>query len=126
MCGNLFQMSQREGFGFHFVIVYGGRAMGIDKADVLEGCSCLLHGLADSEKAVSYTHLGECSTPSLTYRFGGLPDFFTRQVVGKEWNEVAEEFYILRKTKLSFYRFDHESVSYTHLSEIPVHYNEHG
>ena len=49
MCGNLFQMSQREGFGFHFIIVYGGRAMGIDKADVLEGCSCLLHGLADSE-----------------------------------------------------------------------------
>ena len=43
-------MSQREGFGFHFIIVYGGRAMGIDKADVLEGCSCLLHGLADSEK----------------------------------------------------------------------------
>lgn len=53
MCGNLFQMSQREGFGFHFIIVYGGRAMGIDKADVLEGCSCLLHGLADSEKSPS-------------------------------------------------------------------------
>ena len=51
---------------------------------------------------------GECSTPSLTYRFGGITDFFTRQVVGNEWNEVAEEFYILRKTKLSFYRFDHE------------------
>lgn len=53
MCGSLFQMSQREGFGFHFIIVYGGRAMGIDKADVLEGCSCLLHGLADSEKSPS-------------------------------------------------------------------------
>ena len=32
---------------------------------------------------------GECSTPSLTYRFGGITDFFTRQVVGNEWNEVA-------------------------------------
>lgn len=32
----------------------------------------------------------------------GITDFFTRQVVGNEWNEVAEEFYVLRKTKLSF------------------------
>lgn len=39
---------------------------------------------------------------------GGIADFFTRQVVGNEWNEVAEEFYVLRKTKLSFYQFDHE------------------
>ena len=38
----------------------------------------------------------------------GITDFFTQQVVGNEWNEVAEEFYVLRKTKLSFYRFDHE------------------
>lgn len=32
----------------------------------------------------------------------GYYRLFTRQVVGNEWNEVAEEFYILRKTKLSF------------------------
>ena len=51
---------------------------------------------------------GECSTPSLTYRFGGIADFFTQQIAGNEWNEVAEEFYVLRKTKLSFYQFDHE------------------
>lgn len=38
----------------------------------------------------------------------GYYRLFTRQVVGNEWNEVAEEFYVLRKTKLSFYQFDHE------------------
>lgn len=32
----------------------------------------------------------------------GYYRLFTRQVVGNEWNEVAEEFYVLRKTKLSF------------------------
>lgn len=40
--------------------------------------------------------------------FGGIADFFTQQIAGNEWNEVAEEFYVLRKTKLSFYQFDHE------------------
>ena len=44
----------------------------------------------------------------ITYRFGGIADFFTQQIAGNEWNEVAEEFYVLRKTKLSFYQFDHE------------------
>ena len=49
MCGNLFQMSQREGFGFHFVIVYGSSAVSIHKTDILRGCPCFLHGLADGE-----------------------------------------------------------------------------
>ena len=72
MCGNLFQMSQREGFGFHFIIVYGGRAMGIDKADVLEGCSCLLHGLADSEKeSVSCTGRAGDMVGVITYGSSG-------------------------------------------------------
>jgi len=75
MCGNLFQMSQREGFGFHFVIVYGGRAMGIDKADVLEGCSCLLHGLADSEKeSVSCTGRAGDMVGVITYGSSGEND----------------------------------------------------
>ncbi|MBV3307841.1 hypothetical protein KSV00_05250, partial [Phocaeicola vulgatus] len=50
----------------------------------------------------------DLSGEPLTYRFGGIADFFTQQIAGNEWNEVAEEFYVLRKTKLSFYQFDHE------------------
>jgi len=38
----------------------------------------------------------------------GVLQTFLKQIFGNEWNEVAEEFYVLRKTKLSFYRFDHE------------------
>ena len=49
MDGHLFQMSQCEGFGFHFIIVYGSCAVCIDKADILRGCPCFLHGLADGE-----------------------------------------------------------------------------
>lgn len=79
MCGNLFQMSQREGFGFHFIIVYGGRAMGIDKADVLEGCSCLLHGLADSEKeSVSCTGRAGDMVGVITYGSSGENDAIWR------------------------------------------------
>lgn len=32
----------------------------------------------------------------------GYCRLFTQQIAGNEWNEVAEEFYVLRKTKLSF------------------------
>ena len=58
-------MSQREGFGFHFIIVYGGRAMGIDKADVLEAvpASCMAWRIA--KRAVSCTEGPEIWLASL-------------------------------------------------------------
>ena len=75
MCGNLFQMSQREGFGFHFVIVYGSSAVSIHKTDILRGCPCLLHGLADSEKeSVSCTGRAGDMVGVITYGSSGEND----------------------------------------------------